>query len=180
MKIVRCTTSSIVIGGVKCVVGDTFDRKAEISWESPKQILIAKDEKGRLVRFSASAKKVNDSWGDNLINKQYQSLSTRDFDAVGIDGSYIMDSELILPTGLDDEEKYVVELLYKVGNQNKCYKAKLTSDNRFMVIKKKIFGGKYGQAIKVKIVARGKADNKELLLSNNVELIHIDRAIMPY
>lgn len=180
MKIVRCTTSSIVIGGEKCVVGDTFDRKAEISWESPKQILIAKDEKGRLVRFSASDKKVNDSWGGNLFNKQYQSLSTRDFDAVGIDGSYIMDNELILPTGLDVGEKYIVELLYKVGGQNKCYKAKLTSDNRFMVIKKKIFGGKYDQMIKVKIIARRKADNKELLLSNNVELIHIDRSIMPY
>ena len=179
MKIVRCTTSNIVIGGVKCVVGDTFDKKSKIVWESPKQVLIAKDEKGRLVRFSASDKKANDSRGSNLINKQYQGLSTRDFDKKGIDGSYIMDDELFLPTGLDAEKKYIVELLYELDGHNRCYKAKLTADNSCMVIKKKIFGGRYEEPIKARIVARVKNGNKELLLSDNVELVHINKAIMP-
>ena len=180
LKIIRCTTSSIIIGGVKCVVGDTFDKESKITWESPKQVLIAKDEKGRLLRFSASDKKANDSWNGNLINKQYHGLSTRDFDVMGIDGSYIIDKELLLPTGLDAEKKYVVEIFYELNNQDRCYNAKLTSGNSFMIIKKNIFDGKYEEPIRVKIVARDKMSNKELLLSNNIELIHVNRAIMPY
>ena len=38
MKIVRCTTSNIVIGGVKCVVGDTFDKKYKIVLEARSKI----------------------------------------------------------------------------------------------------------------------------------------------
>ena len=56
---------------------------------------------------------------------------------------------------------------------------KLTADNSCMVIKKKIFGGRYEEPIKARIVARVKNGNKELLLSDNVELVHINKAIMP-
>ena len=54
MKIVRCTTPSIIINGKKCVKGDIFDKNSKISWVSAKQVFIAKDEKGHLVRFAAT------------------------------------------------------------------------------------------------------------------------------
>ncbi len=179
MKIVRCTTPTIIIEGVKCHIGDTFDKDAKITWVSSKQVMIAKDEKGQLLRFAASQDKKGDPFMTKLMNKQNQSLSTRDFATEGIDGIYILDKQLCLPTGLDSDKKYTVELHYTADGKERIYNARLSAGNASMTIKKKIFDGKYTNIIKAKAIAREKGKNKEILLSENIQLVHIERAIMP-
>ena len=179
MKIVRCTTPTIIIEGVKCRIGDTFDKNAQITWVSSGQVMIAKDEKGLLIRFAASQNKKKDSFMTKLMNKQNQSLATRDFDAGGIDGIYILDKELCLPTGLDSGKEYTVEVHYSADRKERIYKAQLSADNSLMTIKKKIFDGKYTNIVKAKIIAQEKGKEKEILLSDNIQFVHIKRAIMP-
>ena len=179
MKIVRCTTPTIIIGGIKCNVGDTFDKDAPISWISSKQVMIAKDEKGELVRFAASNKKEKDSFIAKLMNRQTQNLSTREFGADGIDGIYIIDKKLSLPTGLEADKKYKIELHFIVDGKNRIYKAKLNADNSSMTIKKNIFDGRYENIIDAKIIAFENGSDKEILLSEDIKFVHIERALIP-
>lgn len=179
MKIVRCTTPTITINGKKCAVGDTFDKNDNISWTSFKQVLIAKDEKGQLVRFAAPKSTENKSLVTSMLNTQHKELATRGFETVNIDGEYIIDKELSLPTGLKAGRKYMVELTYTINGENYTYKPKLSSDNSTMLIKKNIFKGETRKIIKPKIVAYDKSNGKRILISNKIEFTHIDRAMMP-
>ena len=179
MKIVRCTTPTITINGKKCAVGDTFDKNDNISWTSFKQVLIAKDEKGQLVRFAAPKSTENESLMTTMLNTQHKELATRGFETVNIDGKYIIDGELALPTGLKSGNKYNVELTYTIKGESYTYKAKLSADNSTMLIKKNIFKGETKEIIKPKIVAYDQKNCKRILISNKIEFTHIDRAMMP-
>lgn len=179
MKIIRCTTPTITINGKKCAVGDTFNKNDNISWVSFKQVLIAKDENGQLVRFAAPKSDEKESLMTTMLNTQHKELATRGFETVNIDGKYIINNELTLPTGLEAGNKYNVELTYTIKGASYTYKAKLSADNSAMVIKKNIFKGQTQEIIKPKIVAYDKKNCKRILISNNIEFTHIDRAIMP-
>ncbi|MBR5276693.1 MAG: hypothetical protein IKU35_06135 [Bacteroidaceae bacterium] len=179
MKIIRCTTPTIIINGEKLTIGDTFDKNSKISWISSKQVLIAKDPNGYMVRYTSSQETEKSTFFTSVLNTQYKELSSRDFDTNGIDGKYIIDKQLILPTGLNADTKYTVELHYTIDGKENIYKAKLSADNSTMIIKKKIFNNKYKETIKARIIAYDKKSNQEILLSNNIEFIHIERAIIP-
>ena len=139
MKIVRCTTPTIIIGGKKCARGNTFDKKEKISWVSSTQVLIAKDEKGRLVRFAATEEKKSGFSVSKAMNKKHQRMATRDFGNTGIDGTYIIDDKIVLPTPLDPNKKYTIEIRYTIDGETTVYKAKYLAKNATFTIKKDIF-----------------------------------------
>ena len=128
MKIIRCTTPTIIINGEKLTIGDIFDKNSKISWISSKQVLIAKDPNGYMVRYTSSQETEKSTFFTSVLNTQYKELSSRDFDTNGIDGKYIIDKQLILQTGLNADTKYTVELHYTIDGKENIYKAKLSAD----------------------------------------------------
>lgn len=178
MKIVRCTTSTIIIDGKKCARGDTFDKKSKISWVSAKQVLIAKDEKGRLVRLAATEEKKSGFSVSKAMDKKHQRMSTRDFDNAGIDGTYIIDDKLVLPTPLDPNKRYTIEVRYTANGKKEVYKALYSVKNATMIIKKEIFGKEHNRIIKAEIYACPKG-GKDICLSRNIEFMTIERAMQP-
>ena len=178
MKIVRCTTPTIIIGGKKCARGNTFDKKEKISWVSSTQVLIAKDEKGRLVRFAATEEKKSGFSVSKAMNKKHQRMATRDFGNTGIDGTYIIDDKIVLPTPLDPNKKYTIEIRYTIDGETTVYKAKYLAKNATFTIKKDIFIKRLNHIKKAEIYAceEGK---KDICLSRNIELLTIERAMQP-
>ena len=183
MTIKRLTTPTINIGGKTLKVGDSFSRQSVVNWANDKQAMIAQDAAGKMYRLAAASVQGKPGFSfEKLlgIQKNYQHLSTRALgDDVEIDGEYIIEDKVEIPTGLDDEVEYEVELLFKDGDELKTYKPQLSLDKTSAIVKSDIFDGCNAKELKVKMFAIPKGDER-FCISEDIVLISFDNCLEEY
>lgn len=177
MKIARLNTPSVNIDGKECKVGDTFTKSSVVNWKDTKQAIIAKDATGKLVRMSAAAAGGKSGYSvEKLLGleKSYKHLSSRSIqDEVEVAGEYILEDEVIIPTGMDAEIPYKIEILYNSEGKTLSYYPKLTEDKTGAIVNMDIFKGSTPKTIKVKMMCMPEGDDA-FCVSDEIVVVPLD------
>ena len=177
MKIARLNTPSVNIGGKECKVGDTFTKASIVNWKDSKQVIIAKDPKGKLFRMSAAA--ANGKSGYSVekllgLEKSYKHLSSRSIeDEVEVAGEYIIEDVVVIPTGMDDETPYTIEIIYIEDGKAVSYVPTLTDDKTGAIVDMGIFKGQTPKTLKVKMMCTPEGD-EEFCVSDEITIVPLD------
>lgn len=179
LKIKRINTPNVNINGKLLKVGDSFNKQDVINWANDKQALIAQDGAGKMYRLSASVVKGQKGFSfEKLLGlqKSYMHLSSRDLgDEVEVGGEYIIEDSVEIPTSLDNEVDYVVELTYVDNDVVNTYRPALNETKTAAIVRNDIFCGK-PRVLKLNmyIIPEGE---EALLISNEITLIPLDIAL---
>lgn len=177
MKIARLNTPSVNIDGKECKVGDTFTKSSVVNWKDTKQAIIAKDATGKLARMSAAAAGGKSGYSvEKLLGleKSYKHLSSRSIqDEVEVAGEYILEDEVIIPTGMDAEIPYKIEILYNSEGKTLSYYPKLTEDKTGAIVNMDIFKGSTPKTIKVKMMCMPEGDDA-FCVSDEIVVVPLD------
>ena len=180
LQVFRLNTPSINIDGKECKVGDSFNKASKITWSDAKQVVIAKDSSGKLLRMSSAAAEGKSGYSvEKLLGLQrtYKHLSSRTVeDEVDVSGEYILDEEVLIPTGMDTEDEFKIELLYTDGDEPKCYTPTITSDKAHVVVDNNLYMGKEPKTIKVKMMCYPK-DDEAFCISDDILVIPLEEAL---
>lgn len=180
LKIKRINTPNVNINGKLLKVGDSFNKQDVINWANDKQALIAQDGAGKMYRLSASVVKGQKGFSfEKLLGlqKSYMHLSSRDLgDEVEVGGEYIIEDSVEIPTSLDNEVDYVVELTYVDNDVENTYRPALNETKTAAIVRNDIFCGK-PRVLKLNmyIIPEGE---EALLISNEITLIPLDIALL--
>lgn len=179
LTIKRLNTSTINIGGKTLKVGDSFNRLDVVNWASDKQALIAKDASGKMYRLSAASVQGKPGFSfEKLlgIQKSYNHLSTRALGDDDIDSEYILDDVVSIPTGMDEDVDFKINVVFIVDGVNHNYTAKLSEDKSEFFIDRDIFKDIAPQEIKIKFLCTP-SDDDMFEIASDVTLIPIELAI---
>ena len=180
LKIKRINTPNVNINGKLLKVGDSFNKQDVINWANDKQALIAQDGAGKMYRLSASQAKGQKGFSfEKLLGlqKSYMHLSSRDLgDEVEVGGEYIIEDSVEIPTSLDNEVDYVVELTYVDNDVVNTYRPALNETKTAAIVRNDIFCGE-PRVLKLNmyIIPEGE---EALLISNEITLIPLDIALL--
>lgn len=179
MKIARLNTPSVNIDGKECKVGDTFTKSSVVNWKDTKQVIIAKDADGRLLRMSAAAAEGKSGYSvEKLLGleKTYKHLSSRSIeDEIEVAGEYIIEDSVIIPTGMDAETPYKIEILYNREGKTISYSPKLTEDKTGVIVDTTIFKDMTPKTIKVKMMCMPEGD-EAFCVSDEITIVPLDDA----
>ena len=177
MKISRLNTPSVNIDGKECKVGDTFAKSSVVNWTDSKQTIIAKGADGKLIRMSAAAAGGKSGFSvEKLIGlqKTYKHLSSRSIqDEVEVTGEYIIEDTVVIPTGMDEETPYKIEILYSSDGKTVSYSPELTKDKTGAIIDMSIFQDKTPKTIKVKMMCMPEGDDA-FCVSDEITIVPLD------
>ena len=177
LKIARMNTPSVNIDGKECKVGDTFTKSSVVNWTDSKQTIIAKGADGKLIRMSAAAAGGKSGFSvEKLIGlqKTYKHLSSRSIqDEVEVTGEYIIEDTVVIPTGMDEETPYKIEILYNSDGKTVSYSPELTKDKTGAIIDMSIFQDKTPKTIKVKMMCMPEGDDA-FCVSDEITIVPLD------
>lgn len=171
VKIIKCNTPTINVGGKDLSVGSSFDKNSSIKWSSKTQVVMVRNTDGRVIRLAASQSDSGDQdVVSKLLQKQYAHLSSRGDEFPG--GNYYVEDSLAIPIDLEEGIRPELELVYTVNGQSKTYQPILSKDGKSAIIKKEIFQNLKEHKIECKLI--GKIDGDVIDLSDPMILIPIE------
>lgn len=177
MKISRLNTPTVNIDGKECKAGDTFTKSSKVNWKDTKQVIIAKDSDGKLLRMSAAAAGGKGGFSvEKLLGleKSYKHLSSRSIeDEIEVAGEYIMEDIVKIPTGMDAETPYKIEILYNSEGKTISYFPKLTDDKTEAIVDMTIFKDQKPKTIKVKMMCMPEGDDA-FCVSDEIVIVPLD------
>ncbi len=180
LKIFRLNTPSINIDGKECKVGDSFTKASKITWSDAKQVIIAKDSSGKLLRMSSAAAEGKSGYSvEKLLGLQrtYKHLSSRTVeDEVDVSGEYILDEEVLIPTGMEKEDVFKIELLYTKGNEPRSYTPVITDDKSHVIVDRGLFLGDSPHTLKVKMMCYPD-DDEPFCVSDDIQIVPLEDAL---
>ena len=180
LKVFRLNTPSINIDGKECKVGDSFTKASKITWSDAKQVVIAKDSSGKLLRMSSAAAEGKNGYSvEKLLGLQrtYKHLSSRGAeDESEVSGEYILDETVKIPTGMNKEDEFKIELLYKDGTEQHSYSPVITDDKSFIVVDRKLFFGNNPHTLKVQMICHP-AEWEPYCISDEILIVPIEDAL---
>ena len=111
VKIIKCNTPTINVGGKELIVGNSFDKNSAIRWSSKTQVVMVRDTDGRIIRLAASlSEDGSQDIVSKLLQKQYAHLSSRGDEFPG--GTYYVEDSLAIPIDLEEGIQPELELIY--------------------------------------------------------------------
>ena len=177
MRISRLNTPTVNIDGKECKAGDTFTKSSKVNWKDTKQVIIAKDSDGKLLRMSSAAAKGQGGFSVAKLlelEKSYKHLSSRSIqDEVEVAGEYIIEDSVIIPTGMDEETPYKIEILYNSEGKTISYSPELTKDKTGAIVDMTIFKGNTPKTIKVKMMCMPEGDDA-FCVSDEIVIVPLD------
>ena len=174
VKIIKCNTPTVNVGGKDLSVGDSFDKNNAIKWSSKTQVVMVKNTDGRIVRLAASlSEDGSQDVVSKLLQKQYAHLSSRGDEFPG--GTYYVEDTLIIPIDLEEGIRPELELIYSIKGEAKIYKPLLSKDAKSAIITKDIFLSVNEHKIECKLI--GIIDGDIIELSEPMVLIPIEYSI---
>ena len=174
VKIVKCNTPTINVGGNELSVGNSFDKNSTIRWSSKTQVVMVRNTDGRVIRLAASLSE--DGIQDvvsKLLQKQYAHLSSRGDDFPG--GIYYVEDSLAIPIDLEDGILPELELIYTIKGEVKKYKPLLSKDAKSAIVTNDLFKDVDEHKIECKLI--GIIDGDVIDLSDPMILIPIEYSI---
>ena len=174
VKIVKCNTPTINIGGNELSVGSSFDKNSTIKWSSTNQVIMVRNTDGRVIRLSAAlSENGTQDIVSKLLQKQYAHLSSRgdEFPA----GEYYVEDSLKIFINLEESVRPKLELLCKDDNHTYVYTPFLSDDGKYAIISNDIFTLTKKRRIECKLI--GKIDNDTIDLSDLIVLIPLDDSL---
>lgn len=173
VKIIKCNTPTINVGGVDLSVGNSFDKNSTIKWSSKTQVVMVRNTDGRVIRLAASlSEDGNQDVVSKLLQKQYAHLSSRGDDFPS--GTYYVEDSLAIPLDLEDGIQPELELIYSIKEKAKKYKPLLSKDSKFAIVTKEIFKDQDDVVHKIECKLIGKIDGDVVELSEPMILIPIE------
>lgn len=177
VKIVKCNTPTINVGGKDLCVGNSFDKNSTIKWSSKTQVVMVRNTDGRVVRLAASlSEDGSQDIVSKLLQKQYAHLSSRGDEFPG--GTYYVEDSLAIPIDLEEGVRPELELICSIKGQAKKYKPLLSKDAKSAIVAKDIFKDVDDHKIECKLI--GKIEGDIIELSDPMVLIPIEYSIEEY
>lgn len=174
VKIVKCNTPTINIGGQNLSVGNSFDKNSTIKWSSKTQVVMVRNTDGRVIRLAASlSEDGSQDIVSKLLQKQYAHLSSRGDEFPG--GTYYVEDSLAIPIDLEEGIHPELELIYTIKGIARTYNPILSKDGKFAVITKELFQNVDEHKIECKLI--GKIEGDVVELSDPLILIPIEYSI---
>ncbi len=174
VKILKCNTPTVNVGGKNLTIGNSFDKNSTIRWSSPNQVVIIRNSDGRIIRLAAShSESGSQEIVSKLLQKQYAHLSSRGDDFPG--GTYYVEDSLFIPIDLEEGIRPELELIYSIKGQTKNYKPLLSEDAKFAIVTKEIFQNVDEHKIVCKLI--GKIEGEIIELSDPMILIPLEYSI---
>ena len=174
VKIIKCNTPTINVGGKELIVGNSFDKNSAIKWSSKTQVVMVRDTDGRIIRLAASlSEDGSQDIVSKLLQKQYAHLSSRGDEFPG--GTYYVEDSLAIPIDLEEGIQPELELIYSIKGQAKIFKPLLSKDAKFAIVTKELFQTVDEHKIECKLI--GKIDGDIIELSDPMILIPIEFSI---
>ena len=174
VKIIKCNTPTINVGGKELIVGNSFDKNSAIRWSSKTQVVMVRDTDGRIIRLAASlSEDGSQDIVSKLLQKQYAHLSSRGDEFPG--GTYYVEDSLAIPIDLEEGIQPELELIYSIKGQAKIFKPLLSKDAKFAIVTKELFQTVDEHTIECKLI--GKIDGDIIELSDPMILIPIEFSI---
>ena len=174
VKIIKCNTPTINVGGKELIVGNSFDKNSAIRWSSKTQVVMVRDTDGRIIRLAASlSEDGSQDIVSKLLQKQYAHLSSRGDEFPG--GTYYVEDSLAIPIDLEEGIQPELELIYSIKGQAKIFKPLLSKDAKFAIVTKELFQTVDEHKIECKLI--GKIDGDIIELSDPMILIPIEFSI---
>lgn len=174
VKIIKCNTPTINVGGKDLCVGNSFDQNSTIKWSSKTQVVVVRNTDGRVIRLAAS---ISDDGSQDIVSKllqkQYAHLSSRGDEFPG--GTYYVEDSLTIPIDLEEGIRPELELIYSINGEAKIYKPLLSNDAKSAIVTKEIFQIIDEHKIECKLI--GKIDGDIIELSDPMILIPIEFSI---
>lgn len=174
VRIIKCNTPTVNVGGKNLCVGNSFDKNSVIKWSSKTQVVMVRNSDGRILRLAAS---LSEDGGQDIVSKllqkQYAHLSSRGDEFPG--GTYYVEDSLSIPIDLEEGVLPELELIYSIKGQAKTFKPVLSKDGKTAVISKAIFQNIEEHKIECKLI--GKIDGEVIELSDPMLLIPIEYSI---
>ena len=174
VKIVKCNTPTINVGGKELSVGNSFDKNSTIKWSSKTQVVMVRNTDGRVIRLAASLSE--DGIQDvvsKLLQKQYAHLSSRGDGFPS--GTYYVEDSLAIPIDLEDGILPELELIYTIKGEVKKYKPLLSKDAKSAIVTNDLFKDVDEHKIECKLI--GIIDGDVIDLSDPMILIPIEYSI---
>lgn len=174
VKIIKCNTPTVNVGGKDLSVGNSFDKNSTIKWSSKTQVVMVRNSDGRVIRLAASlSEDGSQDIVSKLLQKQYAHLSSRGDEFPG--GTYYVEDSLSIPIDLEEGIRPELELIYTINGQAKTFKPILSKDGKAAVISNAIFQNVDEHKIECKLI--GKIDGDVIELSDPMILIPIEYSI---
>jgi hypothetical protein len=174
VKIIKCNTPTVNVGGKNLSVGNSFDKNSTIKWSSKTQVVMVRNSDGRVIRLAASlSEDGSQDIVSKLLQKQYAHLSSRGDEFPG--GTYYVEDSLSIPIDLEEGIRPELELIYTINGQAKTFKPILSKDGKAAVISNAIFQNVDEHKIECKLI--GKIDGDVIELSDPMILIPIEYSI---
>ena len=174
VKIVKCNTPTINVGGNELSVGNSFDMNSTIKWSSKTQVVMVRNPDGRVIRLAASLSEDGvQNVVSKLLQKQYAHLSSRGDDFPG--GTYYVEDSLAIPLDLEDGILPELELIYTIKGEVKKYKPILSKDTKSAIVAKELFQDVDEHKIECKLI--GIIDGDVIDLSDPMILIPIEYSL---
>ena len=174
VKIIKCNTPTVNVGGKDLSVGNPFDKNSTIKWSSKTQVVMVRNSDGRVIRLAASlSEDGSQDIVSKLLQKQYAHLSSRGDEFPG--GTYYVEDSLSIPIDLEEGIRPELELIYTINGQAKTFKPILSKDGKAAVISNAIFQNVDEHKIECKLI--GKIDGDVIELSDPMILIPIEYSI---
>lgn len=171
VKIIKCNTPTVSVGGKELGIGSSFDKESTIKWSSPSQVVMVRNSDGRIIRLAA---KLSDNGSQDLVSKllqkQYAHLSSRGDERPG--GEYYMEDTLKLPIDLEEGFDIKLELVCKEADRTFVYTPSLIDNGKYALIRENVFDGVKEHRIECRLV--GKIDEDVIELSDLIYLIPLD------
>lgn len=174
VKIIKCNTPTVNVGGKDLSVGNSFDKNSAIKWSSKTQVVMVRNTDGRIIRLAASlSEDGSQDIVSKLLQKQYAHLSSRGDEFPG--GTYYIEDSLSIPIDLEEGIYPELELIYTINGQTKTFKPILSKDGKAAIISNAIFQNVNEHKIDCKLI--GKINGDIIELSDPMILIPIEYSI---
>ena len=174
VKIIKCNTPTVNVGGKDLSVGNSFDKNSTIKWSSKTQVVMVRNSDGRVIRLAASlSEDGSQDIVSKLLQKQYAHLSSRGDEFPG--GTYYVEDSLSIPIDLEEGIRPELELIYTINGRAKIFKPILSKDGKAAVISNAIFQNVNERKIDCKLI--GKINGDIIELSDPMILIPIEYSI---
>lgn len=174
VRIVKCNTPIVNVGGKDLSAGDSFDKNSTIKWSSKTQVVVVKNTDGRIFRLAAvHSENESQDIVSKLLQKQYAHLSSRGDEFPG--GPYYIEDSLAIPIDLEEGIHPELELIYTVNGQPKSFKPVLSKDGKTAIVSNAIFQNVAEHKIECKLI--GKIDGDIIELSYPMIFIPVEYSI---
>ena len=174
VKIIKCNTPTVNVGGKDLSVGNSFDKNSAIKWSSKTQVVMVRNTDGRIIRLAASlSEDGSQDIVSKLLQKQYAHLSSRGDEFPG--GTYYIEDSLTIPINLEEGIRPELELIYSINGKAKIYKPLLSKDAKSAIVTKEIFQNIDDHKIECKLI--GKIDGDIIELSDPMIIIPIEYSV---